>query len=319
MAEKVLLVTLDGSTFAEAPLAYAEAIAKATRCKLRLLTVVETSIEGVPVQPDALSTRLATTGFENANRYLKQLSGEVQNRGLDVETEIAFGTPATAILERAPREDSGLILMATHGRGGISRWRLGSVADKVMRLAPCPTLLVRPPEAGKAIGGVHFQHLLVPLDGSRLAERALEPATDLALATGAKLTLVRVVPFLSATMNWGGEYVPELGEIEAEMEADAKRDLEVVHARLPAAVDADTVVVRGTPALVLESYITEHPIDLTVMTTHGRAGFSRFVLGSTAERLVQAGVPMLLVHGLADQSGESVDDVVTGEQRTSSR
>ena len=304
MAEKVLLVTLDGSTFAEAALPYAEAIAKATGRKLRLLTVVESAIEHIPSLADALSGRLETVGSGAAARYLNGLSAELRKRGLEVDTEIGLGDAATAILERAPREGSGLILMATHGRGGISRWRLGSVADKVMRLAPCPTLLVRPPEAGKAAGSVQFRHLLVPLDGSQLAERALEPATDIALATGAKLTLVRVVPFLRATMDWGGEYVPELGKIETEMVDDAKRDLEAVHSRLPAAIDAETVVVRGTPALALESYITEHPIDLSVMTTHGRAGFSRFVMGSTAERLVQIGAPLLLVHDPAAQSDE---------------
>jgi nucleotide-binding universal stress UspA family protein len=301
MVDQVLLVTVDGSTFAEAVLPYAQGIATATKRRLRLLTVVDTSIEGVSAQPEGLPERLRAAATEDANRYLSQLAGALRSSGLEVETAIEHGAPAPAILGQAGRDDVALTLMATHGRSGIRGWVLGSVADKVLRLSSGPMLLVRPAEAPAARGALEFHHLVVPLDGSPLAERALQPATDLALATGARLTLLRVVPFLTTTVNWGGSFIPELGEIEDEMADDARVGLEASRSRLPSAIKAESVVLRGPPASTLESYLSEYSVDLTIMTTHGRGGLTRLALGSTAGRLVHAGLPLLLVHGRDDE------------------
>jgi len=91
------------------------------------------------------------------------------------------------------------------------------------------------------------------------------------------------------------QYVPDLGEIDAELEQLAQQYLEGVLGRLPAGVAADIAVIRGVPAATLADYLQENAVDLVVMTTHGRGGVRRLALGSTADRLVRLGLPVLLI------------------------
>jgi len=187
--------------------------------------------------------------------------------------------------------------MATHGRSGLERWYLGSVADKVMRLVERPILLITPAavgEEGQAAPAVRFAHIAVPLDGSSLAEAALPAAEELAAATGGAITLVRVQPWLvTATMPY--PYVPELGELETQIEAADQAYLATAAARLRPGLAVDVILLRGSPSGALLEYFAANRPDLVVMTTHGRGGLQRLVLGSTADRLVRAGLPVLLL------------------------
>ena len=141
---------------------------------------------------------------------------------------------------------------------------------------------------------IHLRRIAVPLDGSPLAEAALAPAARLAAAAGARLVLLRVQSLpVMATMAY--QYVPDLGEIDAELEQLAQQYLEGVLGRLPAGVAADIAVIRGVPAATLADYLQENAVDLVVMTTHGRGGVRRLALGSTADRLVRLGLPVLLI------------------------
>jgi nucleotide-binding universal stress UspA family protein len=209
--------------FFEAALPYAESIAKAIGRKLRLLRAVSAA-EHIPSLAEALKARLEIVGSEAAGRYLCGLSTELQKRGLEVEAEVTLGTPAIAILQRAHQEDVGLILMATHGRGGISRWRLGSVADKVSASHPA-----RRCSYGRRMSGRRQLPSSSGICWSRWMARSWpkspwSPRRTSLWPRGAKLTLVRVVPSLRATMEWGGEYVPEFGVLDAEMAAPAKSE-----------------------------------------------------------------------------------------------
>jgi nucleotide-binding universal stress UspA family protein len=293
----VILVPLDGSAFAEAALPYAESLAVVKGRSLRLLSVVETVLEGLFPEYIQLNAALDKARSASAHKQLTRIAESLQERGLAVETQTALGAPSKEILSAAEQMDVAAIVMATHGRGGADRWVMGSVADKVMRMSTKPVLLVRPRAAIATAGAASLRRLLVPLDGSPMAELALGPATELAAASGAVLVLVRVVPYLSSVLDWGTGYVPELMEVESEMVAGAQEALEEERRRLPDTIHSEAVVLRGPPAVELERFIQEHPIDLTVMTTHGYGGISRFVLGSTAERLVHSGAQVLLLRG----------------------
>lgn len=145
------------------------------------------------------------TASVDAHAYLTGVANRLADSGLVVSTEVLEGDPATAIGDyAAARPGDVLIAMATHGRSGLGRWLLGSVAERVLHMAPAPLLLVRPPSSptphplgeGRlpAAGSLPYTHRLVPLDGSPLAEQALDQAATLARALGATLVLVAVVP-----------------------------------------------------------------------------------------------------------------------------
>jgi nucleotide-binding universal stress UspA family protein len=294
MDSQVILVPLDGSSLSEAALPYAVALGSAMGCSLRILCVVEQVFEDLPTERDKLAAALERAQVANTRAYLARVVRRLHSAGVQARTRLVRGTATAEILAAAQGADVALIVMATHGRSGVGRFVLGSVADKVMRLSNRPTLLMHPHAAGEA-PAVQLRHLAVPLDGSPLAETALQQAANLARATGAKLTLLRVIPSLRETMDWGSEYVPELTDIEAEMGADARESLEAVRCRLPAGIESETVVLCGPTGPTLADYVRGNAVDLTIMTTHGRSGFSRVVLGSTADQLLQTGLPVLLV------------------------
>lgn len=142
-----ILVPLDGSTLAEAALVHARAMARQFECKVILLRVV--------VSPYAIAAPdLILAGYDDgqenfikaAQEYLQGVAIDLQASGLQVTTRICEGPVAEAIIDHARDEKVDMIVMSTHGRGGLSRWVYGSVADRVLQAAPCPVLLVRAAE-----------------------------------------------------------------------------------------------------------------------------------------------------------------------------
>jgi nucleotide-binding universal stress UspA family protein len=154
--------------------------------------------------------------------------------------------------------------------------------------------MVRPPYLPLRRRTLTLARVLVPLDGSPLAEAALHPAAELAALAGALLVLVRVEPWLTERPASPAQ-LPEFAAMEEEAAAAAGNYLDGVRACVPEGVQTETVVLRGQPAVTLADFALHERIDLVVMTTHGRGGLRRLVLGSTADRLVRAGVPSLLI------------------------
>jgi len=295
MSPSLILVPLDGSPLSEAALPYAEALARAETAPLRLISVVEPAPVGLTGQPSEVQAHLEQVQRQRLGQYLTTTADALRARGLQVTVTLGSGDPSSQILAVADAHDAAMIVMATHGRGGAARWLVGSVADKVMRLGTRPVLLVRPPQAGEATRAIRLGRLMVPLDGSPLGEMALPLAERLAAATGATLTLVRAEPWLTAVLAPYGAS-DDLTEMDAETAAAAETYLHTVQERLPAGVHAESLVLRGAPSPTLVDFAQQEHIDLVVMSTHGRGGLRRLVLGSTADRMVRAGVPTLLVH-----------------------
>jgi nucleotide-binding universal stress UspA family protein len=302
MAGETILVPLDGSPNSEAALPYAIALGQATDSELKLLSVIE------PVEENAIFRRVEQDVHllqrlqSEAGHYLSQKVVALQEQGVAATSDVATGSATEEILRVAETEGASTIVMATRGRGGLQRWMVGSVADKVMRMATVPTLLVRPPEAPAAQERIELRRLLVPLDGSDLAETAIGPAAELAKAAGARLTLLRIEPWLSSKWPFATDedmYVPNLSDLEAETEAAAREYIDGACRQVTAGVTCNGVVLRGFVSMLLEPYVEQEQIDLVVMSTRGRGGLSRFVLGSNADRLVRAGVTTLLINPAA--------------------
>jgi nucleotide-binding universal stress UspA family protein len=224
------------------------------------------------------------------------------------------GHPAEEILRYADENDIDLILMATHGRSGIRRWAMGSVADKVLRASEVPVLLVR---AGIPEKSAYDEWprgtLLVPLDGSELAESVLPHIEALAKQRGAELVdvvLLRVCEPPAVPSDYAGMLVsPEVWQEATErLRQDAEQYLARVEKRLQGAgLRVRSEVLVGYPADQIVDYANRTPFNLVVIATHGRSGISRWARGSVAEKvLVGVSSPILMVRPVKSDGSKSL-------------
>jgi nucleotide-binding universal stress UspA family protein len=223
---------------------------------------------------------------DDAERGLTEALDEARKMGSGhVATRLLTGPPWERIVEAASPSD--LIVMGTHGRSGISRFLLGSVAEKVVRHASCSVLIARPNPASTP-----FRHLLVPVDFSECSRRAVDQARALALRTGARITLLHV---LELPMVYRNKPSADLFEnVDQRVTAQLHEWAELVERDTQ--IEVERIVRTGTPAAQAMGILTEDSsIDLVVVGSHGRTGMKRLLLGSVAEKLVRhAGVPVLV-------------------------
>jgi nucleotide-binding universal stress UspA family protein len=316
MTARTLVVSLDGSTVSEAALPYAEALARASGYELALLSVVERYDPVIFTAVPAVLESIMEERRDSLGAYLDSLVADLEGRGLQVTPVLVEGRPAEEILALADQVDAAAIVMATHGRGGTERFLVGSVADKVMRLATRPVLLVRPGEDERLYRRpVALGTVVVPLDGSDLAEAAIGPAAELAQAAGARLVLLRVEPSVAA-IGEGFMLVPDFELTDEAVTRVAEAYLAQASRLVPEQVAVETRAVRGpVPHALLDTLARMRP-DLVVMTTRGRGGLRRALLGSVADRVVRSGAPVLLIPARAasaelDGAEHVVSDAVT--------
>lgn len=286
-----IVVPLDGSEESRAALPYAEAISRATGAAIELLAVIERERTGFTGVPAETAARLEAVRRRALGDQVANVREELAGRGFTAATALPVGDPVQEIIVAAERPEDAIIVMATHGRGGMERWLIGSVADKVMRLATRPVLMVPVPEGD---GPARIGRLMTPLDGSEAAEAALPLAGELAAALGAELLIVRVERPLALSAPDAG-FLPEIGRIEEEAVSAARSYLDHQRAGLPGGVRVETAALLGSPADVLVRLAREKQVDLVVMTSHGRGGLRRLLLGSIADRLIRSEIPALVV------------------------
>lgn len=295
MSEFRVLIPLDGSRYAEHALAYLPVLARLGEVHLQLLSVVDTPGKRTG---EALSEAEARD-LNVLQTYLHEVAADV-DRHLKISTTVDAlgGNPADVIVEKAREHQADVLIISTHGRSGLTRWRRGSVADKVIRTAPVPVLAVGPRamEQGQWLeAGVTppFQRLLVPLDGSDLAELAVPQAARYAAAFGSQINLLQVVPI---PITGDAFAVPaHTAPILDDLVSSGREYLAQVRDRYGLPQETVTDAEVGTPSVSLEDYVQEQSIDLVVMTSRGRGGFGRAILGSVTDRLIGAGPPVLIV------------------------
>ncbi len=291
------LVPLDGSELSEGVLPYVSALAKGLNIPLALLTVID--LEAVDM-PERLRERLRYGSVEAEIR--KQLEGTVKrlaDDGVRADSIVAFGHPADEIVLVAERENCDLVAMSTHARGALARGILGSVTDKVIHASHLPTLTITP-ETAKSHweGGVTVSKIIVPLDGSPLAESVLPYVEHLAKRLSLEVILARAVDVGGIfAADFGFSTVPGAEDIVAEIKADATEYLKGVAERLTdRSVTVRWELLTGHPGSSIVDLARETPEDLIVLATHGRSGLTRWVLGSVAERVIRSsGWPVLVI------------------------
>ncbi len=232
---------------------------------------------------------------DDAERSLEAAVAEAGRLGArHVTSKLLTGPPSQQIVDAARGEGGPwLIVIGTHGRTGLARVMLGSVAEQVVRHAPCPVLTVRPDNEPAP-----FAHVLCPIDLSKPAHDAMEVAGELAQAGGAGITLLHV---LELPVSYAGKLpVPDLHrDLDARSAALMDRWTAALKAKVTVPVTQLTRI--GRPgAQILALLDDDHTFDLVVIGSHGHAGVARLLLGSVAEKVVRhARCPVLVVHSAA--------------------
>jgi nucleotide-binding universal stress UspA family protein len=293
-----LLVPLDGSEEAKAALPYAAALAT-PGTTITLVTVIPGTAEVIGVGGELAASREPLPGAEaeQARKALEQVANGLRQTGHSVDTRVVAGDPAAAILAEAKSLGVSLIVMTTYARGALGRLLHGSVADTVARDATVPVMVVRSREP--AAGPVGISRLLLPLDGSPLAEESLPVATAIAGRLGTPIYLIRVVNPIDLLPPAIGmaEAVPAevYAETEAEIEKEARDYLDRVERELKEkGLTVTSRVLTGTPATSIMQ-ASQHG-DVVVIASHERTGVVRWIMGSVAEQLVREDqCPVILV------------------------
>jgi nucleotide-binding universal stress UspA family protein len=362
---KKILVPLDGSELASAVLPHVQEVVRCTHASIILLRVTPepsyiadgssaTMLANAQVMrrtemPRSITEAIAQNRafeapgpnqspwieheVEAAQTYIDALAADLVQSGMHVRSMVMPGAVAETILDVADAESVDLVAMSTHGRTGVSRFLLGSVADRVVHHATVPVLLVRSKDLGDQKPGepVAYNKILVPLDGSELASAILPYAREMALCTGAGMMLLQAIPepmmemaeselmlALSGVAPAAGRHSPDESEaasasrsrrqltmragsdlakqIELETEA-AQSNLNAAAAVVKTAgIRVETEVQVGRPAEIILDVAKSAGVDMIAMATHGRSGIRRFLMGSVADRVVRhAHVPVLLV------------------------
>jgi nucleotide-binding universal stress UspA family protein len=281
-----ILVPLDGSALAEQAMPLAGRLASATESSMLLVRVVGPISPPLTFPNGTAPAEIYQAVFDAEKQavqdYLAQQQQVMRKYEIPVQTLISYGVAELSLLDLMERPDIGLVVMTTHGRTGLARFALGSVADRLARGGTKPVLLLR---AFDHAGPTELvDRALVPLDGSTRAEQALPLVQKLAGRVLREVRLVRVIA----------------PDATAEEEEVAQQYL--IHARerllqhLGENACGVTIDVLRDPVSEQLLQVAESGGEMVIMTTHGRTGPTRWVLGSVADRVVYgAHVPVLLV------------------------
>ncbi|MEF8821335.1 MAG: universal stress protein [Halovenus sp.] len=285
MYDKILL-PFDGSEGASAVLHHASEIAHRTDATIHVLFVADTARESVTV----VETDVVDTLVQEGEDIVAEAAKTLDTLGVDYETDVIQGNPAPTIVDYADSYDFDLIVMPTHGREGLSRYLIGSVAEKVVRLASGPVLTVRMLDDERL--QFPYEDILIPTDGSAGATDAGEHGLALAATLDATVHILSVV-------DTGLALGSEMARSDTEQAAtNAVEELEA-SAKSQGITNTETCVDRGKPVEVILDHIESDGIDAVVMGTDGRRGTERILLGSVAEKTVRsAPVPVLTVRDL---------------------
>ncbi|WP_336330074.1 universal stress protein [Haloarcula sp. CGMCC 1.2071] len=275
-----ILVPTDGSPGSERAFEVAATLASTHDAAVHVLSVVD---EHGPTDDWDYD------GDSPAEAFVESQADHVDTEGLSVTAAVREGVVHDAVLDYGDENDIDLIVMGTHGRTGVRRFLLGSVTEKVVRLADVPVLSVK---ADAEPGTVSFDDILLPTDGSSGAEAAIEPTGTLASATDTTVHLVSVVDTRSLGIDVGSSVIiDELESVATDAVGDASDRLSGMGVET-----VETAITHGVPYRAILDAIEEAGADLVVIGTHGRTGIDRYLLGSVAEKLVRTSpVPVMTV------------------------
>jgi nucleotide-binding universal stress UspA family protein len=292
-----ILVPLDGSPFAEFAVPLAQALAGRTGARIRLVSVHEPRADITPgldaatVEAESLEIRSATQAYlaDTAARLQTGAHGEIV-------TELVDGVPGPAVVSAVERHRPDLIVMSTHGRGPMSRFWLGSVADHLIRHVEVPVLLARP--VGDRPGPPEIRRILAAVDLSTESAAILDVAAEVARGLSASVTILHVVEPIVGIVDGALPFpIPVDSNVLEARKAEATKQLEALVGSFAArgvAVESRVVVGVGAAATIL-SEVAKRDYDLVALTTHGAGGVRRLLVGSVADKVIRGSERPVLV------------------------
>jgi nucleotide-binding universal stress UspA family protein len=312
---RLILVPLDGSVFGELALPLALRLAERQRAELELVHVYEALppylVQGAPPIDPGLDEELR----RDRESYLKSVADWVgRSSGVRVMATVLVGADVAPVLaEHIARRHADLVAMTTHGRSGVSRLWLGSVAHDVVRRSVSPVLVIRPDESGsRDQPAPPFHRVLVPLDGSPADDEAIDNVLAVAGDDGAEFSLFHViVPIVFLAEP------PQVALLtEAELETGAEQYLEEIARRLrPRGFAVTTRVTTHTsPARAILEYAKEWSADLIAMETHAHSAVERLLVGSNTDKVIRASHVPVLVHRQRVAAGDASSGSATASQ-----
>ena len=289
-----IIVPLDGSKESEQSIPFAQLLAARTGSTMLLLSVVEISTEfdaWVEAAPFSLEDDL-DRWIEDRREYLNSLAVSMDE---DATVEIRAGRPAHEIVGVVESVESPIVVIASHGRGGVQQFVLGSVALQVVHDVHTPVVVIRiQDDAGKAPASI--ERVLLPADASDFSDSAIHEALDILGDPKPTLQLLHVLE----EPRWSGRSVDaSLVAQYLEASRESSRDhLNQVAATLRSrGYEVDLELRDGRVSYEILAIAADQGVDLIAMATHGRGGVGRLLLGSVAQRVLhQASVPLMLIH-----------------------
>lgn len=274
---KKVVVPLDGSPLAEVALPYAEEIAAKMGSDMILLTVLQSEESEDYQNHHNYAGKIVDITTRQVQKYLEN-SG---NKTIKVDTATRSGNPAEGILDYVDKGYTCLIVMATHGRSGVGRWAVGSVADKVVRATTRqPLLLIRAKGAHPDVRAKRIlKKALIPLDGSPVSEAVMPIISEVACNLQMELTLFNVIPKSNGAFTNAETYLHNWCQHLEEKGITAGYEVRV-----------------GAPADQIIDLADELAIDMVAMSTRGKTSINLWSLGSVAQKVLLGGnTPLLLI------------------------
>jgi nucleotide-binding universal stress UspA family protein len=294
---RVIMVPTDGSGFDREAIRVALRIADRTAARVRLVRVLATgSFFGVAAEGTPLPLDVSRSERDSALSELYSLAAECRaNSKADICVDLHAGPVSDVLQGYARRNDVDLIVMSTHGRSGITRLSLGSVTDSLIRHTTIPVLVVKPPTSylnPQVVNG--FKRIIVPLDGSVLAEQILPRVLTLAKLEDAEITLLNVLipqsysqkEIVDPVMPWWDKDVATAQAYLFGIAGRLRRD--------GASVTSDIVIAENVPNAIRD-FASREKADLIAIATHGRGGLARMLRGSVADAIMHSGRMSMLV------------------------
>jgi len=288
-----ILVPLDGSERSERVLPPARSIVEALKVDVELLQAIDPKIVTAFSDPEhgRYVDQVGSSLRNNSINYLERIANSFPDPS-KVTCSAELGNAAEVIADKAAADPGTIIAMSTHGRSGVKRWLLGSTADKVLHAAHSPLLLVRATDDTPLGETTWLKKIVVPLDGSKLAELTLPHVVELAKNLGLEVVLVRVFDPLSQGHI---PYVAYIGEKMRE-EAKAYLELKVRGLKGEGLKDVSYLLLQGNAAAKIVDITLATHDNLVAICTHCRSGIGRWVLGSVTDRVVRySGDPVLVI------------------------
>ncbi|MCH9017073.1 MAG: universal stress protein [Chloroflexi bacterium] len=301
-----ILVPLDGSPLAEQILPYVTRISLGLGIPVHLMQIFPSPSEALADPAHGrygtgISAGVHDESIDYLNRALSKTAG------MEITYAAHEGDAVSHIVDEADKSPDSLVAMSTHGRSGVTRWVLGSVTDKVLHATKNPMLIVRGRQEGDPGPDTILETIIVPVDGSSLAEQVIPHVAALAKALDLKVTLLSAVAteeeFSGVTSyqrleGVAGLHFPSYEEMATEAGNQALVYLQGLEKTLreQGVNSVEHRIVRGAAAHVIIDLAQETPDNLVAMTTHGRSGPARWALGSVTDRVVRySGDPVLVV------------------------